>query len=75
VASRTPQQAAGRRPVQQQLAVVRLLVDEVERSLSGEDPVPLLGLREQLADELEALAGSIRERAQLSDADPKKVTP
>jgi hypothetical protein len=61
------------RPVQQQLAVARVILDEVERSLIRADLSLQLGLGEQLADELEGLARSIRKQADLPIADPYRA--
>jgi len=69
--------AIGRR-VQQQLAVVRVIIDEVERSLVKHDPSLQSGLPDQLADALEGLALSLRQQAHFPDAepdtDPRRVT-
>jgi hypothetical protein len=70
--------AIGRR-VQQQLAVVRVIVDEVERSLHKADPFLESELRDQLADALEVLSLSLRQRAHFPEAEPdpdtRRVTP
>jgi hypothetical protein len=55
------------------LAVVRVIVDELERSFIKADPFVQSGLRDQLADALEVLSHSLR-RAHFPDAEPDPDT-
>jgi hypothetical protein len=60
--------AIGRRPVQPQLAVVRVILDEVERSLTNADLSQQSGLSDQLADALETLALALRQQTHFTHA-------
>ena len=52
--------------VQQQLAVIRVVIDELERCLGRPDQPVHWELGDQLAEELESLARSLRLRRPLS---------